>query len=410
MWLGVGVGYSCARFGRTSMIAFRKLALLTTLYIAQGLPFGFFSQALPAMMRQQGISLQTIGLAPLLALPWAAKFLWAPFVDRYGRAVIGRRRSWLIPLQVATVVTLLLLACLDPKSSLAWLLVGVFVTNLLAATQDIATDGLAVELLTENERGLGNGVQVAGFRVGMIVGGGALLILFDRLGWAGTFNALAVLMLLTTVPVLSFEEPVQRVRSTPNVREAVQYFLRDRGARRWAAVLGLYKFGEYLGTSMLRPFFVDEGLSLGDLGILLGTVGFAAGLVGALFGGWCVTRLGRRRSLLWFGALQSFAVASYAVCVGASGQSWRLYAPVVFEHLTSGMATAALFTLMMDRCRPDQTGTDYTLQASWVVLATMVASALGGTTATRLDFGPNFILGGVVSLAAVALAWRWYED
>ncbi|MCH9685972.1 MAG: MFS transporter, partial [Deltaproteobacteria bacterium] len=75
-----------------------KLGLLATLYFSQGLPFGFFSQALPAVMRQQGISLATIGLSTLLALPWGLKFLWAPLVDRTGDVRGGRRRAWLLPL------------------------------------------------------------------------------------------------------------------------------------------------------------------------------------------------------------------------------------------------------------------------------------------------------------------------
>ena len=71
-----------------------------------------------------------------------------------------------------------MLASVGPGGSLRPLLGAVVLLNLLAATQDIATDGLAVDMLEPPERGLANGVQVAGYRVGMIVGGGALLILF----------------------------------------------------------------------------------------------------------------------------------------------------------------------------------------------------------------------------------------
>ena len=79
-----------------------KLALLGALYLSQGLPYGFFTQALPALLRQLGRSLPEIGAASLLALPWALKFLWAPLVDRYWSARLGRRRSWILPLQALT--------------------------------------------------------------------------------------------------------------------------------------------------------------------------------------------------------------------------------------------------------------------------------------------------------------------
>ena len=71
------------------------IALLLGLYLSQGLPFGFFTQALPVLMRQQGVDLGTIGLANLLALPWALKFLWAPAIDR----VPGPRKRVILPLQ-----------------------------------------------------------------------------------------------------------------------------------------------------------------------------------------------------------------------------------------------------------------------------------------------------------------------
>lgn len=55
----------------------RRLAILGALYVAQGLPFGFFTQALPVRMRESGMSLEAVGLASLLAAPWALKWLFA---------------------------------------------------------------------------------------------------------------------------------------------------------------------------------------------------------------------------------------------------------------------------------------------------------------------------------------------
>src|SRR5262249_50304659 len=147
--------------------------------------------AVPVLMRKQGASLPDISMASLLALPWALKFLWAPFVDRWGWAAFGRRRSWIVPLQLASVATAAALSLVDPRTGVSTLMAALLLTNLIAATQDIATDGLAVELLSEGERGFGNSVQVAGYRVGMILGGGALLWVFAHTGWSTTFLAMA---------------------------------------------------------------------------------------------------------------------------------------------------------------------------------------------------------------------------
>lgn len=137
-----------------------KAILLGGLYLSQGLPYGFFTQSVPALLRMQGASNTLVGLSFLLMLPWGLKFLWAPLVDRHGSARWGRRRSWILPLQAAGVLTLTALAFVDPTGEMPWVLVGLLVINLISATQDIATDGLAVEVLAPEERGLGNGLQV----------------------------------------------------------------------------------------------------------------------------------------------------------------------------------------------------------------------------------------------------------
>src|SRR5262249_37088620 len=141
-------------------------------------------------------------------LPWALKFLWAPLVDRYGSRRLGRRRSWILPLQGASIALAGVLWLLSERASISALMAALFVTNLISATQDIATDGLAVELLSEGERGYGNSVQVAAYRAGMILGGGALLVVYGKqsLGPAVAFLAMACLLALATAPIALHRE------------------------------------------------------------------------------------------------------------------------------------------------------------------------------------------------------------
>ena len=150
-----------------------RFTLLGALYFAQGLPFGFFVQALPVLMRQQGVSLTVISFTTLLTLPWALKFMWAPVVDTKWWPRLGRRRTWILAMQVAAVLVLTVIAATPGSNSSRDAHDRDVRLNTIAATQDIATDGLAVELLPASERGLANGLQVAGYRVGMVVGGGS---------------------------------------------------------------------------------------------------------------------------------------------------------------------------------------------------------------------------------------------
>jgi hypothetical protein len=106
-----------------------KVALLSTLYASQGLPYGFFTQALPVLLREQKATLTAIGLTSLLAFPWAMKALWAPLIDRFPRVRGGRRRAAVLALQGSAIVSVLLLSLFDPERVLLVLIVGVVVTK-----------------------------------------------------------------------------------------------------------------------------------------------------------------------------------------------------------------------------------------------------------------------------------------
>lgn len=376
-----------------------KLAVLGALYLAQGVPYGFFTQALPVVLRQQGVSLEAIGLASLLALPWAAKALWAPVIER-----VGSLRSWILGLQALGVLLCLVLAANDPAGGTLGLVVAVLCCNLVASTQDIATDGLAVRLLGPHERGFGNGLQVGGYRVGMILGGSALLVVYDRVGWSTALGLMAVVLALATLPLWA-SPGVGAARA-----EAVEGsghpwdWVHLPGALGWMAVLVAYKAGDYLGQGMLRPWMVDQGLSTSEIGVLLGALGFSAGLLGALVGGLGVPRLGVVSALRWFGLAQSSGVAAYAAVVALGETGGWLWAAVGYEHFVGGLATVALFTAMMEASRQEQAATDYTLQASVVVVASGVASGLSGFGAAAWGYGGLYGVAAVASLLGPLLA------
>lgn len=385
-----------------------KIVLLGSLYLAQGLPHGFFATAVPALLRRQGVSLTEIGLSMLVMLAWGLKFLWAPVVDRVGSARFGRRRSWILPLQVGTIAGLLALSTVDVHSGMSALMLGMAAIVLLVATQDIATDGLAIALLRPEERGLGNGVQVAAYRLGMIASGGVLMIFSEQLGWRGVFLCMAGLVALATVPLLLVREP-DAPRPERVAFGAFAEFVRRPAMGSWFAVLVVFKLGEAFAVAMLRPQLTDLDVSIAELGWLTGTVGALAGLVGAMVGGLMVQRLGRWSALTGFAAVQALAIASYALLPmpGERLDMQIVYGLCVLEHLSSGMATVALFTLMMDATRPHTAATDYTIQASTVVLASGLGGALSGVSADALGFRTHYLLAAALGLLAVpVIAWH----
>ncbi len=382
-----------------------KILLLGSLYLAQGLPYGFFTQALPVLLRDAGYSLKAISATSLLFLPWALKFLWAPFVDHR-----GTRKAWLLPLQLAGVAGALVLAQIDVGTSLVLLLAAAFAFNLVAACQDIATDGLAVRILDSRERGLANGIQVGAYRIGMILGGGLLLWVFAKSGWTPMFLCMAGMLALTVLPVLPLREPP---RDAPAPERAAGQLalgwlrrLRVPGLATFIALICFYKFGDSMAASLVGPFMRDAGLSKETIALMKGTVGSIASLAGAGIGGWFAFRAGRRNALLVCGLLQTASLLCYVAASYGLGGLAMFWAGTVAEHLLGGMATVALFTLMMDASDPEHAGTDYTLLACAIVVAMGLANFTGAAIGDAFGYGPAFVAGFVLSAAGVFVLVR----
>lgn len=387
------------------------LLLLGALYFTQGLPFGFFVQAIPVLLRQAGHSLEKVSLASLLALPWALKALWAPLVDKHGSRRIGRRKSWILPMQVALAATLVGLSQAPPTSGVRWLLVAFFVVSIFSATQDVATDALAIDLLRPHERGLANGLQVGAYRFGMIVGGGAMLLVIHRLGWQWSFLLMAGAIGLATLPALLLREPPpSEPRSRPSGAAAglLRSFFTRPDAWRIVALVFFYKVGDALSAGMVRPFFTDRGLDLAAIGLALGIIGSVSGMVGALVGGASLGALGLRRTVIVASALQAAAIFGYFVVAYVHAPLVWIYVASGVEHLVGGAATASLFAAMMQWCRDDARATDYTIQASLFVWASGLGELASGFLAARVGYAGHFSTAFVLaSLAPFAAHRLW---
>ncbi|MCC6218282.1 MAG: MFS transporter [Aquabacterium sp.] len=390
------------------------LALLSSLYAAQGLPFGFFTLALPVLMREAGWSLTAIGLLQLLALPWLLKFLWAPWVDHH-----GARRTWLLGLQGCSVVAALTLALLDLGSESRGLLLAVLVFNLLAATQDIVTDGLAVRVLAARERGLANAIQVGAYRLGMILGGGGLLWLWARTNGSTVFAVMAGLLALSTWPVWQMRElppgaahDAMAPRPRPSAGQlALGWWHRALapGMLTFAALVFCFRFGDQMVSSLITPFVSDQGASKETIALMKGAVGSGASLLGALLGGALMVRVNRRTAMLSTGLGQAMTFALYIAAALGFGGMPLLWWATVAEGVVGTMATVALFALMMDASDPEHAGTDFTLLASVVVGVGSLGGIAGGVVGDAWGYVWAFGIGTVLSALGCVAMVTWLD-
>jgi len=390
-----------------------KLILLAALYTAQFIPTTFFIQTVPIFMRQQNMSLDAIGFLSFLILPSALKFLWSPFIDRYRLPKLGHYRGWIIVFQLLLAIVTFGCAFIDIGENFNTLIICMFCAFLFSSSQDIATDALAVNLLEPHERGIGNAIQSGGNVFGAIIGGGGVLILLDRVGWKYSLIIMSATMLLTLIPVLLYSETVNHKPKKSNFFKSYLQpfisFLSRPKALPWLLVLVLYMGGEMMSGTMLRPLFVDRGLSLSEIGLMLGIVSYSIRIVSALIAGVLITKLGRINSLILFGLAASIATLLYIIPATGVSNLPVLYAVTITVNALQGMAYTALLSAMMDKCDRQTAATDYTLQVSVVYIGGVAASILSGTIATSTGYAGMFIISAVVSLLSVLVIFKFFR-
>ena len=170
----------------------RKMAALLFLGFSSGLPLFLTSKTLQAWMTVEKVDLTAIGLFSLVALPYSLKFLWSPLLDWFTLPFLGRRRGWLITLQIGLLVAIAFMGFQQPKQGLQLLAINALAIAFFSATQDIAADAYRTDVLAELERGAGAAVFVLGYRVALLFTGSLALILADRIPWSSVYLLMAV--------------------------------------------------------------------------------------------------------------------------------------------------------------------------------------------------------------------------
>jgi MFS family permease len=376
----------------------RLLPALALLYLGQGLPMGLAFEAVPTLLRAEGASAARIGLVGLAILPWALRFLWAPLVDRWSG---GRRAAWLLPSQLLLLLLYAGLAALPaelPRAGMA--LWGAILASLIAATQNTATDGLAVLALPRGRMGWANAFQVGGFSLGMLAGGGPVLILGAEHGWAwGWLPALAIT--LAALPLL-LRQGAAHPPVAPRGPIGLRRFLARPGAAAMLLVAATFYFGRAFVGDLIGPVLLDSGLGVSFIGVtrIASTGAMAFGAVA--LGGWLVTRFGAGRVGPVAGVLWAASLGAWALLARPGLMPAEAILLSVADGLAGGVTYAAFLTLFMRWASARQGGTDVTILMCAESVSNILATLLGALVASLIGLSATFGLAALLMLGAMA--------
>jgi PAT family beta-lactamase induction signal transducer AmpG len=376
----------------------RKMLTLALLGFASGLPLYLTSRLLQAWMRADQVDLSTIGVFSLVALPYSLKWIWAPVLDRYVPPFLGRRRGWLIIIQLALAAAIASMAFADPRTGLTLVAVLALVIAFFSATQDIVIDAYRADVLAEREMGVGAAVWVIGYRVALLATGALAFVLADRMSWPMVYLALASLMAVGILGTLYAREPAVSGPTPRTFAEAVvlpfKEFLERVGGRRLALALVfivIYKLPDYLAGGMATPFLIDLRFTLTEIGAIQGGLGILATIVGVVIGGALVARVGINRALWIAGGLQAVSNAAYYGLARVGRDHAFLVGAIVVENICTGLVTAGFVAFLMSLCNVRFSATQYALLSSLLGVSRDVLVAPAGGIAAALGW-PAFFL------------------
>jgi len=379
----------------------RRTAAVVLQSFASGLPLGLVWYAIPDWMRDIGLDIRVVGLITLAQAPWTFKVMWSPLMDRYVPPFWGRRRGWMAVTQVALFAFGLMLAGVGERPESVWVVGALALAVALAsASQDIAIDAYAVEVLHKEEQGAAAGARTALYRAALLVSGGVSITMAARIGWP----AVNALMAFVYVPmlVITWKSPEPEVQPPPprTLRDAVwqpflSFLTRPRALEILAFVV-LYKLADQLAQALTRPFLIDMGYNADQRGVALATIGVAGTVVGAFIGGWLTTLAGLGHSLWIFGFLQLFSnIGYYLLSILGGPNVPAMYAATGFELLTSGMGTGAFSVLLLRLTEKRFSATQYALFSSLFALPRVLAGPITGFAVAALGW-PSFFLSTMV--------------
>ena len=398
----------------------------TVFYVAQGLPFGLVQTALPAWLASQGATVGEVGtFIGVSLLPWTFKIFAGPLMDRFSWLALGRRRPWVIGSQICLVLTgFSFFFFPDALEDLALLTTLFFVLNCFTAIQDVAIDGMAIDVLEPEEHGRANAFMAFGQLLG-ITGGTAIgAFALVQMGIAGIALILVlgfglILFWCIAVRERTGEKLLPWTDGAPTRRSlAIQ-------ASDWKEILVdlsralllpasllvllvnfLFRFADGIWIALVPLVVIqDLGYQSDDYSYLQATAGFIAAVAGLLVGLY-IDRKGVK--LLYGIALGLYGLL--AIAVGVLSGAWQspvfLLSVLFLQAFVYQAVFVSFIATSMSLCWVKVAATQF---AIYMAVANLGRSSVAGTMGfldSRLSYEQMFMFVGLSFCIAVALLWR----
>jgi predicted MFS family arabinose efflux permease len=282
-----------------------------------------------------------------------------------------------------------------------------------SATQDIATDAFAILSLKKEERSLGNSMQSAGNFLGTMVGSGALLVIYHYYGWSNLLFGLAGFVVIALLPVTLYKAP--RNRTSHSSRKKVSWldfahFFRQKGIWRHILLLLIFYAGIIGILTMLKPYLVDLGYSVKQIGFIVGIFGTGTGALMTIPAGIYIRKKGLKRALYILPVINLLVALYFTGLTYTSHPALLIYIGIGLLWAAYAMSSVFIYTLSMGVVRKGREGTDFTVQIVLTHLSSLIISVASGKVADMITYRGLFFAEMILGVVILISLYLLYSD
>ncbi|SDR67509.1 MFS transporter [Christiangramia echinicola] len=396
----------------------------SALYVAQGIPEGITYFALPAWMAMNGKSAMEIAsLVSVMLIPWSFKVLIAPLMDRFTVLSMGRKRPWVLFGQLGLILSFINLGLVtDPLNNLSGLMVAGFLVNFFGAFQDVATDGMAVEVIPRKEQARANGLMWGSKTIGNSL---ALITgtwLINNFGFSFTVFSLSIAVACIMIFPLYFKErPGEKLLPWTVGNASIES--RKTQLRSWKHIfkslyrvvilksslvlcLGIFILGIMYGLvdTLLPIFSIQElGWSNSYFSNILSITTVIGGFLGMFIGGYLVDYFGKIKMLTLYLVLATILIAVFAFITQLWSSIFVVFTFILFYYTLYTFLCIAIFASAMHLCWKKVAATQFTLYMALSNMGRAMGAGLLGILKTSFDWEMVFITISIIPFTLVIL-------
>ena len=393
----------------------------SSMYFAQGIPFGLMNIAVPAWLASQGVEAgQIASFLAVIILPWAFKLLSGPLMDRFQFLPMGRRRPWVLGAQLGMTLSFFSLVLVNnPAEQVGLLTVLGLLINVFAATQDVAVDGMAIDVTPVNEQGRLNGFMVFGKAIGWGATSAVTGTMLVTFGLGVTAIAAAAVQ---TIVLLGFMLTVERRgerrmpwtsgdamserragNSFANVVQGLNAVLWSRVSLILMAIMLFDGFIDGYGRALMPIAAIKLfGFTTPEWSQLVAIMGLGGAAV-ALAMGPMIDRFGAKRMLI----LTVSLVAIHAFLLAETQYLWEntAYVKVMLAAwvLLGPVTMVCMIALAMAICSSQTSATQFAIYMSLANLGSSAGSKTYGMLAEQTSYVEAYLLLGAITAAMIAI-------